>query len=205
MIRLLANIDLTKNELASSFFILINGFSPCRVERHQCIQIEPLKVPKMINNEIELDFEKLEAACQLALVNQQTLAEQVGLTSQDLELIYQSGTSKYQMGLPAEAIVDFTYLVMHQPWDRRFHLGLGSCLHWLGEYQHALTFYGYALVMDACSPEASFRIAQCFLSLNDDAAAIEALQMAISQSYSEPEHHFVGDQAQQLLSALNNQ
>ena len=159
----------------------------------------------MINKEIELDFEKLEAACKLALVEQQTLAEQAGLTSQDLELIYLSGTSKYQAGVPAEAIVDFTYLVMHEPGDRRFHLGLGACLHRLGEYQHALTFYGYALVMDACSPDASFRIAQCFLSLDDDASAIEALQMAISQSYSKPEHHFVGEQAQQLLSALNNQ
>lgn len=154
--------------------------------------------------EIELDFEKLESACKLALVDQQTLGEQAGLTSQDLELVYQSGSSKYHAGMPAEAIVDFTYLVMHQPWDRRFHFALGSCLHWLGEYEHALTFYGYALAMDACNPNASFRIAQCFMSLDDDTSAIEALQMAISQSYSKAEHHFVRKQAQQLLSAINH-
>jgi type III secretion system low calcium response chaperone LcrH/SycD len=151
---------------------------------------------------IELDIEKLQAACQSALIDQRTLGELAGLTSDDLERVYGRGWEKYQAGLPEQAIVEFTYLVMHQPWDRRFQLGLGSCLHWLGEFQHALTFYGYALVMDACDPGASLRIAQCLLSLGDEASAIEALQMAISQSYSQPEHHSVGEQAQQLLTAL---
>ncbi|WP_152829821.1 CesD/SycD/LcrH family type III secretion system chaperone [Shewanella sp. YLB-07] len=151
-----------------------------------------------------IDFDKLEANLQLALVDQITLAEMAGLTSQDLEAIYDSGQNKYQAGFPAQAIVDFTYLVMHQPWDRRFHMALASTLHWLGEFQHALTFYGYALVMDACDPGASFRIAQCLLSLDEESAAIEALQTAITQSFSHPEHHEIGVLAQELLTKLNH-
>ncbi|NRD74523.1 CesD/SycD/LcrH family type III secretion system chaperone [Shewanella sp. VB17] len=151
-----------------------------------------------------IDIEQLQAACQLALVEQKTLAELAGLSSQDLERVYDSGLGKYQAGLPAEAIVDFTYLVMHQPWDRRFHLALASSFQWLGECRHALIFYGYALAMDACDPSTSFRIGQCLLSLDGEAAAIEALQMAIKQSYSKPEYHGVGVQAQALLEMINH-
>lgn len=160
----------------------------------------------MINNDTEsmIDIAALQAAYHSALIEQKTLAELAGLSSQELEEVYESGLIKYQAGLPSEAIVDFTYLVMHQPWDRRFHLALASTLHWLGEYQNALTFYGYALVMDACDPSTSFRIAQCLLSLDEEATAIEALQMAITQSYSKPEYHEVGVQAQTLLEALNH-
>lgn len=159
---------------------------------------------KKYDVESNIDIEHLQALCQLAIVEHKTLAELQGLSSQDLEAVYDSGLIKYQAGSPEQAIVDFTYLVMHQPWDRRFHMALASTFQWLGEYQHALIFYGYALVMDACDPGATFRIGQCLLNLGEEAAAIDALRTAITQSYSQPEYHDICVQAQALLDAINH-
>ena len=158
---------------------------------------------KQDDAEWKVDVKKLEEACQLALVEHKTLAEINGISSAELEEVYASGLDKYNQQKPEEAITDFTYLVMHQPWDRRFHMALGSTLHWLGEYTHAMNFYGYALVMDACDPGATFRIAQCFISLGDETAAIDALQTAITQSFTKPEHYDVGQHARKLLEELN--
>ncbi|WP_133405447.1 CesD/SycD/LcrH family type III secretion system chaperone [Parashewanella tropica] len=151
----------------------------------------------------EVDIKQLEEACRLALVEHKTLAEAKGMTPQELEDVYAKGLEKYHAEKPEEALADFSYLVMHQPYDRRFHMALGSTFHWLGEFKHAMNFYGYALLMDACDPGATFRIAQCFLSLGDEASAIDALQTAISQSFTKPEHYEVGQHARKLLEEIN--
>ncbi|MGB0895603.1 MAG: CesD/SycD/LcrH family type III secretion system chaperone [Parashewanella sp.] len=158
---------------------------------------------KSKKNEPEVDLEKLEEICQAMLIDHKSLAEVIGVSLQELEDIYVKGLEKYNNGKPEEAVADFTYLVMHQPWDRRFHMALGSTLHWLGQFKHAMNFYSYALVMDACDPGATFRIAQCFLSLDDEVSAIDALQTAIEQSYIKPEYHQIGQLSRQLLDEIN--
>ena len=158
---------------------------------------------KKRQDDVDIDLKKLEEICKKALVDHKTLAEIKNISPQELEEIYAKGLTKYNAGKPEEAIEEFTYLVMHMPWDRRFQMALGSTLHWLGEFKHALNFYGYAMVMDACDPGATFRIAQCFLSLGDEPSAREALQTAIDQSYIRPDDHHIGEQARTLLDELN--
>ncbi|MBM7071145.1 CesD/SycD/LcrH family type III secretion system chaperone [Shewanella sp. 202IG2-18] len=153
--------------------------------------------------DLKIDLKKLEKACEQALSEHKTLAEIKNITPKELEVVYAKGLEKYNAGKPDEAMTEFTYLVMHMPWDRRFQMALGSTLHWLGEFKHALNFYGYALVMDACDPGATFRIGQCFLSLGDEPSAREALQTAIDQSYIRPDEHHIGEQARKLLDELN--
>lgn len=147
-------------------------------------------------------IKSLDEMCQALLVEGATLASLSGISNEELERVYARGYESYQAGHYGEALVDFTYLVMHQPWDRRFHMALGSALHQEGEYQSALKFYGYALFMNACDPGPSYAIAQCLLALGEEADAREALQTAIEQSYTDPQYHTIGVMAQELLQKI---
>ncbi len=155
------------------------------------------------HDKLNTDLKKLSEICKKALADHKTLAQIKKIAPSELEQIYARGLEKYNAGKPELAMEEFSYLVMHMPWDRRFQMALGSTLHWLGEFKHALNFYGYAMIMDACDPGAAFRIAQCFLSLGDEPSARKALQTAVEQSYIDPDDHHIGDKARRLLDELN--
>lgn len=150
-----------------------------------------------------VQIKNLDEMCKALLVDGETFASLSEISVEELERIYTRGYESYHAGRYDEALVDFTYLVMHQPWDRRFHMALGSALHQEGEFQHALKFYGYALFMDACDPTPTLAIAQCLLALGEQVDAREALQTAIEQSYSDPKYHSVKETASALLEKLN--
>ncbi len=162
--------------------------------------IEPIEQLQKLSPE---DLLKIDQVCQQIMGEYKTLAEINNISSEELEEIYRRGLEDYQQSHLEQAMASFGYLVLHQPWDRRFHLAFASTLHWAGDYQRALTFYSYALAMDACDPASSFRMAQCLVSLGDENSAIEALQLAIKQSYSKPEYRETGELAQSLLDQLN--
>jgi type III secretion system low calcium response chaperone LcrH/SycD len=151
-----------------------------------------------------LSIEDVIHSCQKTLGQQKTLAEVRGITNSMLEDVYRQGLAYYEEEQLEEATTYFTYLVMHQPWDQRFHMALGSVLHLQAEYTDALSFYGYALCLNACDPRPCFRIAECMLALGDTPAAIEALETAVSQSESNPDYAQIWNMANTLLEKLTS-
>ncbi len=156
-----------------------------------------------------LSFSKdIEAAihrCQQALDDDKTLAELSGVSNDMLEDVYRRGLAHYDNAELEPALMCFIYLVMHQPWDRRFHMALGSVLHWQEEYQSAITFYGYALSLDARDPGPYFRIAQCLLRLEESETAIEMLEAAVSQSGQSPMYSNIEKLSRELLAEVTKQ
>lgn len=147
-------------------------------------------------------MEELNSTRQDKVGNQKTLAEMRGVDNAMLENVYKQGIEYYQQAQLEQANTYFTYLVMHQPWDGRFHMALGSVLHQQQQYASALSFYSYALCLDACDPRPCFRIAECMLALGDTAAAIDALQTAINQSDSDPKYAEIRQLSNELLEKL---
>ncbi|WP_108650441.1 SycD/LcrH family type III secretion system chaperone [Dongshaea marina] len=148
------------------------------------------------------DFKELSLFCQQVLEQGKSLAELKNISPQELERVYSRAFDSYQNGCYSCALEDFSYLVIHNPWDRRFHIALGSTLQNLGQYQDALSFFGLALFMDACDPLPSYRIAQCLIELRELSSARDALQTAVQQSYSDPEHEQIRELANSLLLTL---
>lgn len=91
---------------------------------------------------------------------------------------------------------------MYQPCERKYLIGLASTLHALEQYRYALVFYGYASLLDARDAGVTFRIAQCYLAIEQTSEAIDALQTSIEQSFIAPIQPDIRRLAQTLLDEV---
>ncbi|WP_119712125.1 hypothetical protein [Arsenophonus endosymbiont of Aleurodicus floccissimus] len=94
----------------------------------------------------------------------QPQTQQQNISSEVLNATYQQAVDVYQQLLLSLALTAFTDLVMYQPCERKYLIGLASTLHALEQYRYALVFYGYASLLDArdAGVTVTFRIAQCY-------------------------------------------
>ena len=153
----------------------------------------------MNNDVFSIDFKEVSLSIDNIINGHQTREQLNNIDEEALLHIYQDALEKYQNGDMADAMTHFTYLVMNNPWNREYIFGLASTLHALEQIENALVFYGYASLMDACDAGVTFRIGQCYLSLNKPNEALDALQTSITQSFLSPEQLKIRQLAQSLF------
>lgn len=100
------------------------------------------------------------------------------------------------------ALIDFSWLVMLQPWNWRAHVALAGTLMMTKEYQGAMNFYGYALMLDGGHPEPVYQMGVCLQAMGRLADARMALHSAISMSDGKPHYSAVRANAHSLLNQL---
>ncbi|BAE74566.1 type III secretion chaperone [Sodalis glossinidius str. 'morsitans'] len=100
------------------------------------------------------------------------------------------------------ALIDFSWLVMSQPWSWRAHVALAGTLMMTREYQGAMNFYGYALMLDGGHPEPVYQMGVCLQAMGRLADARMALHSAISMSDDKPHYSAVRANAHSLLNQL---
>lgn len=152
-----------------------------------------------INQEVSLA--QLIAVIEQALTQPQTQPQQ-NISSEILNATYQQAVDAYQQLQLSPALTAFTCLVMYQPCERKYLIGLASTLHALEQYRYALVFYGYASLLDARDAGVTFRIAQCYLAIEQTSEAIDALQTSIEQSFIAPVQPDIRRLAQALLDEI---
>lgn len=148
------------------------------------------------------ELEQLANAIQRAIGAHQTQADYNGVTDTELDNAHRDALEHYQSQDMQSALLSFTYLVMNNPWKRDYILGFASCLHALDQFENALSFYGYAALMDACDAGVTFRIAQCYSSIGRPTESIEALQTCIDQSFIDPVQPEIRTLAQNFLQEI---
>ncbi|MGL5699438.1 MAG: SycD/LcrH family type III secretion system chaperone [Kluyvera sp.] len=116
--------------------------------------------------------------------------------------VYARGYEAWQQQDYDSALVDFGWLVMNEPWSWRAHVAFAGAMMMKQEYQQAISYYGYALMLDVCDPEPMYQIAVCLNALGDCSAAREALQIALTMSYDDPSYSTVRVNAEKMLSQL---
>lgn len=112
-----------------------------------------------------------------------SLAEMHGHDPVALEHHYARGYDTWNAGDRVSATLDFGLLTLLQPLDRRFHFAFACGLQSQGEFRHALTFFNYAMAMQADDPFAASHIGECLLGLEEFDAARDAFQAVISLCY----------------------
>jgi tetratricopeptide (TPR) repeat protein len=117
------------------------------------------------------------------LQGQASLAELHGYDPAALERLYARGYDAWNAGDPVSATSDFGLLTLLQPLDRRFHFAFACGLQSQGEFRHALTFFNYALSMQADDPFVAFHIGECLQGLDAFDAARDAFEAALSLCY----------------------
>lgn len=133
-----------------------------------------------------------------------TLAQASGITREELEAAYAFAYALYGQARWEEALRLFDFLCQQSHLDRRLHVGRGSCLQMLRQYERALVAYGIAHVMDVEEPGVGLRTAECLIALgrHDDAhTALETVAMLVS---GKPEHAALQQRVQALAELLNH-
>lgn len=116
--------------------------------------------------------------------------------------VYARGYAAWEERDYDRALVDFSWLVMTQPWCWRAHIALAGVLMMQKEYIQAINYYCYALMLDAAHPEPVYQIAVCLKALGEFSEARVALQTALTMSYEDPSYATVRANAEQMLSQL---
>ena len=91
----------------------------------------------------EVNYEELGELVKQVLEDKKTLAQVNNVSESELNNLYVEAVAYYAAEEMDEALTQFTYLVMNNPWNRLYLVGLASCLHAEKQYQNAMVFYGY--------------------------------------------------------------
>ncbi|AWK13987.1 tetratricopeptide repeat protein [Candidatus Fukatsuia symbiotica] len=122
--------------------------------------------------------------------------------SLDAKQLYARGYQAWQEENYAAALVDFSWLALNYPYERRFHLAMAGALQMEKEYIAALACYHYAQTLEPCDPEPIYQMAICLQKLGEGTDAREALQTAIEMSYCDPAYAVTREKANRLLAEI---
>lgn len=131
-----------------------------------------------------------------------TYGEAIGLTKDDIDVLYNLGYSYYNMGQYKEARALFAYLTVLDRREPRFFFAAGAAYQMLKDYESAEQFYSYCTTLDFLNPVPFYHLADCYIHLNRDLDAAVALKNVISRTKNTKMYGKIRDKAQLLLDAI---
>ena len=130
-----------------------------------------------------------------------TLGSIFNYTDEDYEVVYALGHNLYSQGRYLDAMKAFSFLVMHNQFERRFYTAMASSLQMLKMYNDAIQFYSMASVMDLSDPLPTYHTAECMIPLGMYIEARQALELVIQQSQTK-EFEALLERAETMLALL---
>ena len=130
-----------------------------------------------------LDVSTRQGRREAVLLHGVTPAQLAGISEAQLEAIYGLAVDDMGAGRLAPALERMSFLVQHQPWERRYQVGLAHALQSVGQWAAAGRFYAQALLTDATDALCAYRSGECLEALGDTEAAREAFETAVALSW----------------------
>lgn len=133
-----------------------------------------------------------------------TLGDLRGLEPKHYEALYAIGHNHYELGQYEKAIEMFQFLVLMNPWDRRFPMALGSAYQMTGQFKKAMGNYTMAVSLNMMDPIPMFHTAECMIALGHYSEAVDALGFVIRNCKSADQEAYK-QRAQGLLPLVQEQ
>lgn len=121
------------------------------------------------------------------------------ISDAQVESIYAQAYRYYNTGKYKEATELFRYLMMLNPTEAKYTLGLAACFHLMKDFEAAAQIYLLCNMLDENSPIPAFHASDCYLQMKDKVSALVSLNMAIKKAGDKPEYQILKDRA--LLTA----
>jgi len=137
------------------------------------------------------------------IINGKTLGELKGLSSEDMEVVYNVAYSTYAGENYEQAHKIFKFLCYFDHLEKKYWLGLGASRQMLKLYEQAIEAYTYAMLLDSNDPQPPLLAADCHIALGNRDAAISGLTAALEWSGDRPEYQSIRERATALLEVLN--
>jgi type III secretion system low calcium response chaperone LcrH/SycD len=170
-------------------------------EQHQ-IKKATEKLGANIHKEKAQGFKDLAAT---ATRKAATPKDALGLNDAMVEGIYGQAYRLYNTGKYQDASQLFRLLIMLNPTEAKYAMGLAACFHMLKEYTSAVNTYAIVNVIDAESPVPYYHASDCYIQMGDSAGALIALEMAVSRAGSKPEYKILKDRATLTIESLKKE
>lgn len=126
-------------------------------------------------------------------------------SDQQIEGIYAQAYNFYQTGRYNDALQIFRLLVVLNPGEMKYALGIAASLHMMKEYQEAVEAYTLCSVLDPLNPVPHYHMSDCFVGMRDRHSAKIALETAIRKAGDKPEYQILKDRASLTIKNLKKE
>ena len=123
---------------------------------------------------------------------------------QELEAMYAIAFHSLQQNQLEKAGPIFTLLCTYRPTIKKYLMGLGICCQMAKMYDEAIDTFSLVGAWHRDSPEATLRVAQCYIETGEPEKAVEALRLVVNYCNENKGFDAVGERATGLLDILNN-
>ncbi|WP_027362701.1 hypothetical protein [Desulfospira joergensenii] len=132
----------------------------------------------------------------------------LGISKQDLTIIYQKAFDAFQVEDYREAENLFSCLLLWDFQDRAYQVGLGATFEAQEKFEAALNMYVLAMLSGGQDPELLFRSGKCLLALDQKAEAAILFELAAESEDNLPQLHLKAlgaiEKSKNMLSLINN-
>jgi type III secretion system low calcium response chaperone LcrH/SycD len=129
----------------------------------------------------------------------------MGLSDAMVEGMYGQGYRLYNNGKYKDSSEIFRLLIMLDPTDPRYTMGLAACMHMQKEYKAAINTYGLCGILDSKNPVPHYHASDCYVQMKDPFSAIISLEMAVKRAGDKAEFASLKDRALLTISSLKKQ
>lgn len=129
----------------------------------------------------------------------------LNMSDVQLEGLYAQAYNFYQTGRYKDAVQIFRLLMMFNPNEAKYCLGLAACYHLLKEYDNAVQIYTMLSIIETENPIPFYHMSDCYIAMNDTLSAIVSLEMALSRVRGRAEFKMLEDRASLTLDALKKE
>jgi type III secretion system low calcium response chaperone LcrH/SycD len=129
----------------------------------------------------------------------------LGLTDAMIEGIYGQAYRLYNTGKYTDANQLFRLLIMINPTESKYVMGLAACFHMQKQYKSAADTYAIVNVIDPNNPIPFYHASDCYLQMGDPVSALIALEMAVKRAGERPEYKTLKDRAIMTMEGLKKE
>nr|WP_277404623.1 SycD/LcrH family type III secretion system chaperone [Achromobacter xylosoxidans] len=122
------------------------------------------------------------------------------LTVDQLEVIYAMAYAHVAQAQYAQALPLFAFLSQYGPTRKHYLTGLALCLQMQARYEEAIRIHSLIGVLFPLAPEATLRVAECQLALEQSEEARESLLLVVAVARSDDAYAQLGARAASLLA-----
>lgn len=134
-----------------------------------------------------------------------TPADALGFNDQMIEGIYGQAYRLYNTGKYRDASQLFRLLIMLNPMEQKYVLGMAACFHMSKEYRNAAELYTMCGMLDPNSPIPHYHASDCYLQMGDKPSTLISLEMAVKRSGNKEEFQQLKDRATLTIESLRNE
>lgn len=162
-------------------------------------------IEKMGENIGDISGKNMEKLSQSALAEKLLPKNIMGLSDAVVEGLYSQAYRLYNTGKYKDASQLFRLLIMIDPTEAKYTMGMAACFHMLKEYESAVSAYALCGIIDPDSPIPHYHSSDCYIQMKDYVSAMIALEMAIKRAGEKPEFQSLKDRALMTMESLKKE